>query len=326
MSPSNDAFLPRLPTLKPGSFSAAPGPRASSRSSSSGTAASAARRAAISSSRMPELVGRVAAGLGTDRRRRRCGPHGTARGPTAGRGRSSGTRSSTRSQLSSKASASAWRAADRTPEARRRRMVRSRAGSASSWSRNIDQRRSKATLELTSSRTSTRGGRPASTGCSDSRRWAKAWRVPMAAPSSWSRAARQRLPDLSVGIVLGPPLELAADPVAELGAGLLGEGDGGDGPQLGPARRDQGHDPVDEGARLPRPRPRLHEQGGAEIAGDAVPGALVGGRGAARQRTVVPAGLDVHGSDGRRPVRRRPGPSPFSRRGWPPAGAGPGWP
>ena len=100
----------------------------------------------------------------------------------------------------------------------------------------------------------------------------------MAAPSSWSRAVSAADPGLAVGIGLGPRLELAADAIAQLRSGLLGEGDGGDGPQFGVARRHQGHDPVDQGRRLPRSRPRLHEQGGAEIAGDPVPTLLVGRR------------------------------------------------
>ncbi len=52
------------------------------------------------------------------------------------------------------------RLSDERQQATRSRSVRSSAGSASSSSRNIDQRCSKATSELTSSSTSTRGGRP----------------------------------------------------------------------------------------------------------------------------------------------------------------------
>ena len=50
------------------------------------------------------------------------------------------------------------------------------------------QRRSKATAEETSSSTSTLGGSCASTGCSESSRWANECSVPMAAPSSWASA------------------------------------------------------------------------------------------------------------------------------------------
>src|SRR5581483_11444172 len=57
------------------------------------------------------------------------------------------------------------------------------------------QRRSNSTSELTSWRTSTRGGSPASTGCSDRIRWAKECSVPMAAVSTSSSAARQRAAD-----------------------------------------------------------------------------------------------------------------------------------
>ena len=51
---------------------------------------------------------------------------------------------------------------------------------------------------------------------------------------------------LPVGVRLGPLLQLAADAVAQLRPGLLGEGDGGDGPELGPARGHEGQDPVDQ--------------------------------------------------------------------------------
>ena len=88
------------------------------------------------------------------------------------------------------------------------RIVRSSSGSSRSWSRMRAQRRSKATAEDTSSSTSTLGGRPASTGCSESSRWAKECSVPMAAPSSWASAVRR-----SVGLARPWPaaslLELA---------------------------------------------------------------------------------------------------------------------
>ena len=123
----------------------------------------------------------------------------TSRWTGGGSGACAGTRSCTRSQLSSKAWARDCRAVGLTPAASSSRTERSSAGSARSRSRNDDQRVSKATEELTSSSTSTRGGSPASTGCSESRRWAKACSVPMAAPSSCSRASRQRIPTAPSG-------------------------------------------------------------------------------------------------------------------------------
>ena len=45
-------------------------------------------------------------------------------------------------------------------------------------------------------------------------------------------------------------LELLADPVAQLGPGLVGEGDRGDGAQLGPAARDERENATHQGGRL----------------------------------------------------------------------------
>ncbi len=67
-----------------------------------------------------------------------------------------------------------------------------------------------------------------------------------------------------------------ADPVAQLGRGLLGERDRGDRVEGRRAGRDQLDDPVDEGAGLARAGPRLDEQRGGEVARDAVAGDLVG--------------------------------------------------
>ena len=103
-----------------------------------------------------------------------------------------GTRSSTRSQFCSNAQASASSAAGPTPVVSRSSSVRSRSRSSSMSSRNALQRRSNSTPELTSSSTSTRGGSPASMGCSESSRCANECSVPIAAPSSWSSAVRQR--------------------------------------------------------------------------------------------------------------------------------------
>ena len=140
------------------------------------------------------------------------------------------------------------------------------AGSARSSSRNDDQRASKATDELTSSSTSTRGGSPASTGCSESSRWANEWSVPMAAPSSWSRASPAARPTVAVGVRLGRLLQFGPDAVAQLGPRLFGEGDGGDAPELDVAARHQRQDPLDQGGGLPGSGAGLDEQRGVEVA------------------------------------------------------------
>ena len=71
-------------------------------------------------------------------------------------------------------------------------------------------------------------------------------------------------------------VEAAADPVAQLGRGLLGERDGGHVLEPCPTRGDQLDDAVDQGARLSRPGRRLHEQRVVEGLGDAVACRLVG--------------------------------------------------
>src|SRR5258706_4283194 len=71
-------------------------------------------------------------------------------------------------------------------------MVPAMAGpSRSSW-RQARKRSSKAISDEISSRTSSRGGKPASSGCSPRSRWAKACNVPIAAESISSSASRQR--------------------------------------------------------------------------------------------------------------------------------------
>ena len=66
------------------------------------------------------------------------------------------------------------------------------SGSSRSRSRKSRQRTSNSICEPMSSSTSTLGGRPASTGCSDRIRCAKECSVPTAAPSSWCKAASAR--------------------------------------------------------------------------------------------------------------------------------------
>ena len=147
--------------------------------------------------------------------------------------------------------------------------TRSSAGSEKSRSRKAAQRSSKATCEPISSITSTTGGRPASTGCSRRSRCANEWRVPMAAASRASMARRQRsaMSGPSV-VVVGRSLEGDADAVAQLGGGLLGEGDGGDGGEV-VAGLDQGHQPLDQRRGLAGAGAGLHEQRGVELIGDA---------------------------------------------------------
>ncbi len=77
-------------------------------------------------------------------------------------------------------------------------------------------------------------------------------------------------------VVLRPVLEGAAEAVAQLGPGLLGEGDGGDVAELDRSRRDEGDDAVNQRRRLARASPRLHEQGGVQVGGDPIAGGLVG--------------------------------------------------
>ncbi len=95
---------------------------------------------------------------------------------------------------------------------------------------------------------------------------------------------------VAIGRGLGPlAVEPLAYAVAQLGRGLLGEGDGGQLVKAGGARGDQAHDPVDQRPRLARARPRLHEQGGVQAVRDVVAGLLVrrggGGCGPAHGRS-----------------------------------------
>ena len=76
----------------------------------------------------------------------------------------------------------------------------------------------------------------------------------------------------------GPRLELLAHALAQLAGGLLGERDGGHGAHVAGARLGVEHAPdvaVDEHARLAGAGPGLEQEGGAEVAGDAVADVLV---------------------------------------------------
>src|SRR5699024_3102536 len=77
----------------------------------------------------------------------------------------------------------------------------------------------------------------------------------------------------AVGRLLG---ERLADAVAQLGSGLLGEGDGRDLAELGCAGEDELEDPVDQGRRLSRPGTGLHEEGVVQVVAYAIPLVLVG--------------------------------------------------
>ena len=101
----------------------------------------------------------------------------------------------------------------------------------------------------------------------------------MAAPSSCSRAVAAARPDVTGRIGFGRLLECGPDAVAQLGARLLGEGDGGDATELDLAARHQGQDAVDQGRGLARSGAGLDEEGGVEVLGDPLARRLVGGRG-----------------------------------------------
>jgi hypothetical protein len=76
-----------------------------------------------------------------------------------------------------------------------------------------------------------------------------------------------------------PLLELVADAVPQLRAGLLGEGDGCDRCQLDGAGDHEGHDATDEGRGLAGPRAGFDEERGVEVTGDALPRGVVGRKG-----------------------------------------------
>ena len=273
------ACFPLPPTLKLGNLGLACWPMASSRSSSSSMVAPLPHPVGDLVEPQSQLVVGIAARLCAsvaDDRQGGLDESWTGGGSGVWRG----TRSCTSSQLSSKAWARdlQGRGLDAGGEQQQDGCVRVR-GRPGARRGTMDQRVSKATEELTSSSTSTRGGRPASTGCSESRRWAKACSVPMAAPSSWSRASRQRTPDVTVGIGFGRLLERGPDAVAQLGARLLGKGDGGDTAEFDAAGRHQGQDAVDQGRGLAGSGAGLDEEGGVEVLGDPLARRLIGGGG-----------------------------------------------
>ena len=72
-----------------------------------------------------------------------------------------------------------------------------------------------------------------------------------------------------------PFLELAPEAVAQLGAGLLGEGDRRDRRELGFAPLDELDHPPDERGRLARPGSGFDEQRRCEVVAHLVPGRLV---------------------------------------------------
>ena len=137
--------------------------------------------------------------------------------------------------------------ASSSPGSRRRR------SSSSSSSTKAAHRSSKASCEVTSSATSTRGGRPASRGCSVSSRCAKACSV------HTGRAVE--LVESCPGQRGGWPalqrrlLERVPHPVAQLGGGLVGEGDGGDHAHRHAGFGDQRLDALDERPRLAETAP-----------------------------------------------------------------------
>ena len=143
------------------------------------------------------------------------------------------------------------------------------------------QRRSKATAEDTSSSTSTLGGQPRLDGVLGQQPLGE--RVQRADGGAVELGERDAAP-LGLGPVAAAAFSCsaAAHTVAQLGARLLREGDGGHLAQLDRARGDQGHDPAHQRGGLPRAGARLDEQGGAEVVLDPVARSLIrggGGRG-----------------------------------------------
>src|SRR6185437_15759067 len=74
----------------------------------------------------------------------------------------------------------------------------------------------------------------------------------------------------------GRPLQLPGHPVAKLGGGRLGEGDGGQLVEGGPTGEEELEDPGDQLGGLPAAGPGLHEEGGGQVAGHGVPRRPVG--------------------------------------------------
>ena len=181
------------------------------------------------------------------------------------------------------------------------RLARGR-GSSSSSSRVVRHRSSNASSDDTSSCTSMRGGKPASTGNAVSMRCAKACSVEIAASSSWSSAAFTAGPD-RVGELLAarPLLELAAHAVAQLGRRLLGERDRRDrphrhreAPTLG---GDELDDSIDEHLGLAGSGTGLDEQRVVEV--DARPPRGAGSSAVRRASRLLSDQRDVVGQLGR---------------------------
>ncbi len=229
---------------------------------------------------------------------------GASAGASGGGSGSACMRSATRSQFALQARASVRSTVSVVSALSARSTVRSSAGSSSSSSTKRVHRSSNASCDAMSSSTCTRGGSPASTGCSARMRCANAWRVDTAAASSSSsaRVARDRRDGIAV---VCQRFQGPADPVAQLGGGLLGEGHRRDLAHGHVALDDQGHDPVDQRLGLARTRAGLDEEGLVERADDRRP------RGAILVE-VVEALLDAVLTSPLRCLRSCPRPRPSS--------------
>ena len=153
----------------------------SSRASSLSTASILANRASSGPAVHRSLISRMA-----------CRPAAMSSTSTAGSGACPPARPSRRSQFWLSFTARARMCPSLTPSISSRSSVGPIWGSSRSWSRKSRQRMSNSIWEPMSSSTSTLGGSPASTGCSDRIRCAKECSVPTAAPSSWSSAVPAR--------------------------------------------------------------------------------------------------------------------------------------
>jgi hypothetical protein len=112
-------------------------------------------------------------------------------------------------------------------------------------------------------------------------------------PDGGSVEHRERL---AAGVArAGPLVELAADPVGQLGGRLLREGDGGD-VVGGHAGLDQGHEPVDEALRLARAGAGLEEDRPVEVAHHGPASAFVGEH--VNERHRAPPARPARGSAG----------------------------
>ncbi len=216
------------------------------------------RSRADSPSEQLVVVGR--APLGQSGQFLECGEHGTrARCASGGGSGSSCMRSATRSQLALHASASVRSTGSVVSALRARRMVRSSAGSSSRSSTNRVQRSSNASCDAMSSSTCTRGGRPASTGCSARMRCANACRVDTAAASSSSNATVARVTST------GPPSRATTSSARRMrsrsSAAAFSVNVTAAISRIGHvAFDDERHDAVDQCLRLARPRTGFHEQ------------------------------------------------------------------